>query len=97
MKYANARDALPPELFDEVQEHLGGRVIYVPKKEEHRARWGQNSGTRREVEARNLEIFLEYAGGARVRELMEKFCLSESSIRKIISGNAPLPQGVSAI
>jgi len=89
LKYVNARDALPPELFGEIQEYLGGKVIYVPQKEENKVCWGQNTGARREVEARNLEIFLEYANGARVRDLMEKFRLSESSIRKIVSGSAP--------
>jgi len=62
-------------------------VIYVPKKEENRACWGQNSGTRREVERRNLEILLQYEEGAHVCDLMERFCLSESSIRKIVTKN----------
>jgi len=83
LKYANARDELPPELFDEVQEYLGGQLIYVPKKEE-RACWGANSGTRRELEERNREILLQYEQGIRVPGLMERFCLSESSIRKIV-------------
>jgi Mor family transcriptional regulator len=84
LKYVNAKDVLPPELLAQVQKHVGGAIVYVPKKEEKRADWGQFSGIKDELKARNLSIMNCYNRGVPVDELMDEFCLSEASIRKII-------------
>ncbi len=32
MAYLNAREILPPELLKQIQQHLDGQLIYIPKK-----------------------------------------------------------------
>ena len=84
MKYKNGRDVLPPELLQEIQKHLCGELLYIPKKDEVKASWGQLSGLREQVLSRNISIINCYNNGATVDELIKDFCLSEASIRKII-------------
>ena len=84
MKYRNGKDVLPPELLEEVQKHLCGVMLYIPKKEEVKASWGQLSGLREQVHQRNVVIIDNYNNGATIDDLIDEFCLSEASIRKII-------------
>lgn len=87
MKYKNGRDVLPPKLLEEVQNLVCGEMLYIPKKDELKASWGQLSGLREQVSSRNITIINLYKGGATVDDLTKDFCLSEASIRKIIYGN----------
>ncbi|MDD2630226.1 MAG: CD3324 family protein [Limnochordia bacterium] len=82
--YLNAEDVLPPRLLRQVQEYVQGRELYVPKKMEDRAGWGQRNGTRRKLELRNQEIRRRYAAGEAIHSLMEAYYLSYDSIRKIV-------------
>jgi len=84
LKYVNAKDVLPAEILDLVQQYSGGALIYVPKKDDERAGWGQQNGARTQVKLRNRDIINAYRGGANIQCLMEQYCLSEASIRKII-------------
>jgi Mor family transcriptional regulator len=84
LKYLNAKDVLPPDLLAEVQKHIGGAIVYIPQKREKRANWGQLSGIREELRTRNQSILSCYKSGVSVDELMDEYCLSEASIRKII-------------
>ncbi len=84
MSYKNGKDFLPPNLLKELQDHIQGELIYIPKKEKKRARWGENNGTRLIMEKRNHEIFKLYKSGSSIMELIKHFHLSEDSIRKII-------------
>ena len=84
MKYVNAKEVLPPEILALVQKHTCGALIYVPKKDEEKIGWGQNSGARAQVLLRNRNIMEAYRNGASIYELMNDYCLSEASIRKII-------------
>ena len=84
MKYRNGKDVLPPDLLDAVQEYLSGELLYIPKKGEARLPWGQLSGSKGLLRGRNDRIFERYRRGATVNELTDEYCLSESSIRKII-------------
>jgi len=82
--YLNAEDVLPPHLLRQVQEYVQGRELYIPKGSEERAGWGERNGTRRQLELRNQEIRLRYARGEHIHSLMEAYCLSYDSIRKIV-------------
>ena len=82
MKYINARLALPEPLFRELQNYVQGAYIYVPSNTQRR--WGELSGARAELEARNRKIRRLRLGGASVDELAERYCLSASAIRKIL-------------
>ena len=84
MKYLNARDVLPPSLLNEVQQYLCGELIYIPQKDTVKAGWGQKSGARSHLRLRNSSIKDAYKNGVTVYELMDVYCLSEASIRKII-------------
>jgi Mor family transcriptional regulator len=84
MSYKNGKDVLPPNLLKQLQEYIQGEIVYIPKKEQKRAGWGENNGTRIIIERRNREIFRMYQTGSTVMELIKVFHLSEDSIRKII-------------
>jgi len=83
LKYINAKDVLPPDILIEVQKYTGGELLYIPKKDK-KAGWGQVNGTRKQVLLRNSGIIDDYRQGRSVYELMEQYCLSEASIRKIV-------------
>jgi len=73
-----------------VQKYTCGALIYVPKKD--KIGWGQSNGARAQVFIRNRSIIKAYQNGASVYDLMNQYCLSEASIRKIIYSKAPAEQ-----
>jgi len=85
MSYKNGKDILPPSLLKQLQDYIQGEIIYIPKKENRRAGWGENNGTRLVIERRNREIYRMYQNGSTMVELIHKYHLSEDSIRKIIA------------
>ena len=84
MSYKNGRDILPPSLLKQLQDYIQGEIIYIPKKEQKRAGWGENNGTRLFMEQRNQEIYNYYCTGWTMKDLILHYHLSEDSIRKII-------------
>ena len=84
MKYINAKTILPDALVRELQRYIDGGYIYVPRVQA--TRWGEVSGYRAELAARNRAIVCAYHAGASVAELAARYALSESAIRKIIRG-----------
>ncbi|MCL2456583.1 MAG: CD3324 family protein [Defluviitaleaceae bacterium] len=88
LKYVNAREVLPPEILEQVQKYTCGALIYIPKKEDEKIAWGQLSGAREQVCLRNKNITEAYKNGTNVFDLMDEYCLSEASIRKIIYSKA---------
>lgn len=84
MKYVNAKVILPDELVKELQNYIQGGFIYVPVGREHKKRWGEVSGYRKELEQRNRQIKKEYHGGVSIEYLSEKYGLSFYAVRKII-------------
>jgi len=83
MKYENARDVLPEELFLEVQKYASGKMLYFPAGEDKRG-WGEASGYREQLLKRNRMIRNKYAHGTTVSELADEYYLSMDSIKKII-------------
>jgi Mor family transcriptional regulator len=82
--YKNGKEILPSELLEQLQEYAQGDLIYIPKKEENRTGWGENSGAKRVISDRNRDICEAHRNGAKTAELAARFCLSEDSIRKIL-------------
>ena len=77
-------DILPDALVKELQEYLQGGYLYIPaKKGQHRS-WGELSGARKEIDARNKEIIQKYDNGISIENLAEEYSLSVYAIRKII-------------
>lgn len=75
MSYVNGKDVLPPGLLEELQGYIQGELLYIPKKAEERVRWGENSGSRQEIAARNEEIFCSHSSGCSVNEPAEEISL----------------------
>lgn len=84
MSYKNGKDVLPPGLLKELQKYIDGELVYIPKRDDRRAGWGEMNGTRRMIEKRNEEIYRKYMSGSSIMELIRSYHLSEDSIRKII-------------
>ncbi len=83
MGYKNAAEILPSELLETLQEYFSGGIIYVPKTTD-KARWGELSGSRNDIDLRNEKIKRMFREGYRVTELSETYFLSEETIKKIV-------------
>jgi len=84
--YRNGKDVLPNYLLKRVQKYIQGELIYIPKEDNNRARWGELSGARESYYLRNKKNHKQYNNGVPLNELMDRYSLSEESIRKIVSG-----------
>lgn len=84
MDYLNGKVIIPPELLEQLQEYVQGNLIYIPKKSEGRAGWGEKNGARTAIMGRNNSIVEAHKNGIGVPELAAMFFLSEDSIRKIL-------------
>ncbi|QBD83914.1 hypothetical protein EQG73_00665 [Clostridium tetani] len=85
MKYAKAQDVLPEEIVKIIQEYVDGKYLYVPRKHGNHKAWGEKSGIKNSLKARNNEIYKKYINGTSVDVLTQEYYLSEKSIRRIIS------------
>ena len=84
MKYWNASAVLPPSLVEELQKYVQAGYLYVPARAGRRRRWGELSGYRQELDARNRAIVQQYRAGASPEALAGAYGLSVSAIRKIL-------------
>lgn len=84
MGYIKAEEILPIEIIEMIQQYVDGANIYVPRKAENKAAWGQRNQTKEKMYARNMEIYNEYSNGAKVAQLAERYYLSEKSIWRIL-------------
>ncbi len=83
MKYENAKDILPEELFEEVRKYASGKLLYVPIAGE-RCQWGAKNGNRLKNEKRNQEIRQLYKNGLSLEQLSARFFLTPESIKNIL-------------
>ncbi len=86
MKYINADTIFPEELLREIQRHIPGGLIYIPRPKGAHKKWGENSGGRMLVQERNNEIRRLFTAGRTIDQLAEQYCLSVDSIKKIVYG-----------
>ena len=84
MKYAKAKEILPDELIQEIQKYIQGQYLYIPKDEDEKKSWGENSGAKMDTAIRNKEIRQKFMAGISKEILAEMYCLSLSSIKKIV-------------
>ena len=84
MSYIKAEEILPEEMIRQIQEYADGVYIYIPRKPGTRHKWGEDTGYRSELKARNAQIQNDYASGMSVPVLSRKYHLSEKSIRRIL-------------
>lgn len=84
MSYRSAEEILPMEIIELIQQYVDGENIYIPRKDEHRRAWGEGTQIKAELSARNQEIYSEYLSGMKMKDLAEKYFLSEKSIQRIV-------------
>ena len=84
MSYKNSIDLLRKELITEIQKYIDGKLIYIPKKEENKKHWGDNTDTKQLLSIRNLQIYIDYQNGMTIPQLSEKYFLAEKSIQRIL-------------
>jgi DNA-binding NarL/FixJ family response regulator len=84
LNYKNAKDVLPQELIDALQEYAAGELLYIPSNKEKRRSWGEKSGAKEELRKRNHMIASAFTQGQSFEEIAQCFCLSPDSVRKII-------------
>jgi len=86
LSYRNAKEFLPAHLLAEIQRYVKGEIIYIPKQNEEKIRWGTKNGSRKKYDTRNNDIKALKSDGMTIDELARVFYLSSDSIRKILSG-----------
>lgn len=84
MRYIKAADVLPEEVIALIQQYADGVSIYIPRKAENRRAWGCGTDYRAELADRNAAIRLAHAAGEPVRQLAQRYHLSEKSIHRIL-------------
>lgn len=84
MRYARARDILPAELLEQLQQYVDGAYLYVPRREENKLTWGERTHSKTETAARNAAIFQEAQAGKEISVLAGEYFLTEKTIRRIL-------------
>lgn len=84
MCYKAAKEILPIEVIEIIQNYIQGEYIYIPKKENTRQQWGTKNNTRKEINLRDEAIYGEYVEGISRNQLADKYFLSKKSIDRII-------------
>ena len=84
MSYINAEKVLPDWLISQVRSYVGDGLIYIPPETATRKAWGSKTGTKKLLEARNLEIRAKKQTGMTVSCLATEYHLSEDSIKRIL-------------
>lgn len=84
MGYIKAEQVLPQNIIELIQQYVEGANIYIPRKEDSRAGWGENNQTKQRLLERNQQIFDEYVSGRKMQEIACRYFLSEKSIQRIV-------------
>lgn len=84
MCYIKAKDVLPLEVIELIQQYIEGEYLYIPKKESNKLEWGSKTNTKIEMNQRNAMIYEEFEAGASKTTLSDKYFLSIKSIERII-------------
>jgi len=84
MPYLKGEEAFPPELLAEIQDHVQGVLVYIPKRGPGRAGWGCRNGAREALDRRDDEIRRAAARGVPVDRIADEYALSEDAIRKVL-------------
>lgn len=84
MRYEKAQNILPNSIIEQIQKYIDGGYIYIPRKDENKKSWGENTDTKKQLCDRDNEILYKYSSGVTVKSLAEQYFLTESSIRRII-------------
>lgn len=89
MSYIRAEEVLPEEILMAVQQYVDGQTIYIPRKMQEKRMWGTATETKKKLELRNSCMYAEYQKGISIKDLAEKYFLTEKSIQRIIRKMKP--------
>jgi len=84
MGYFKANDILPDEVIEEVQKYIDGELVYIPRKENKRRKWGSKTGVKTILANRNRDIYQDHQSGMSLDDLSEKYYLVPKSKTRII-------------
>lgn len=84
MKYKSGDNILPEALLNEVRKYIQGEYLYISKADGSRKKWGESTGTRKELSQRNENIRLDFKKGISIEELSENYFLSVNTIKMIV-------------
>ena len=84
MRYQKAEEVLPAELLAQVQKYADGVYLYIPRRADHRQRWGNGTRYREELRQRNESIRFLHREGLSAPELAERFHLSVKTIQRVL-------------
>lgn len=84
VQYINAKEVLPEALILQIQQYVGGSLIYIPQNENDKKSWGSSTNSKSELVERNNEIKKKKQNGASIDELMAEFHLSYDTIKSIV-------------
>ena len=73
---------MPPQLLQELQKHVQGETIYIPKT--NRTSWGAGTGAKTFFTQRNADIRNKFSSGMNLETLSEEHSISEDAVKKII-------------
>lgn len=88
MKYKSADKVLPEALLKEVRKYIQGEYLYISKADGSRKKWGENTGSRKELAMRNDDIRNAFKAGTSIDELADKYFLSVNTIKVIVYNKA---------
>lgn len=60
MNYVKAKNVLPSELLEKIQEYAAGTYLYIPQKCENRKNWGESKDSKNWYKRRNQRIYKNY-------------------------------------
>lgn len=49
MSYVKAVDVLSDEILSIIQNYVYGEYIYIPRKEDNKKSWGENTNSKKEI------------------------------------------------
>lgn len=85
MKYVRADSIFPLELLVEMQKYISDGLVYIPKPKSVRKKWGELSGEKNRIEARNREIKAQFRDSNRsIEALAGEYHLSVETIKNIV-------------
>lgn len=85
MSYKKATEIIPAELLEQLQQHIDGEYLYIPKLDDKKKKWGENTRSKEVTKKRNMDIYRQYILGTSTKELAKIYFLSQKTIQKIIA------------
>lgn len=90
MSYLNAKEILPKDVLELLQQYAEGTCLYIPQREVSKQPWGSRTTTKSDLSKRNAAIYDSYLKGESCHSLASRYYLSEKSIQRIVRTQQPI-------